>query len=270
VGVGVKRIGKERSRQKRPESLDAYDLRLLAMFYMTPPTLDRIRIAAGLYQNALKLSPGYSAAHAGVGVCHHFCFMLAGFDEADRSTALRHARAAIANGGDDASALAVAAQVVAHLASDHPTALEAVERALALNPSSALVHFLGALVHAYSGNANAAITYANRGLRLSPFDTSAYVAYAALGIAAIQESRYNEAASHYARAAEASGGFIGNYLSQAVALALAGRKEEARAIVHRFVEPEPEFRFSRLYSLGFVQEIADKFAEGARLLGLAE
>ena len=63
--------------------------------------------------------------------------MSGGFDEADKIAGLRHARAAIASGADDATALAIAAFVIAMLSKEHKAALSAIERALSLNASSA-------------------------------------------------------------------------------------------------------------------------------------
>ena len=107
--------------------------------------------------------------------------MRGGFDEADKIAGLRHARAAIASGTDDATALAVAAFVMGYLSKDYKTAMSAIERALSLNPSSAAAHYLGALIHASSGNFAAVTAHANRALRLSPFDPVAFVAHMALG-----------------------------------------------------------------------------------------
>src|SRR5271168_3906519 len=144
---------------------------------------------------------------------------------------LRHAHTALASGTDDATALAVAALVIASLSKDHKVALSAIERALSLNPSSATALYWGALIHASSGNSAAATADANRALRLSPFDPVAFAAHEALGHVAFQEARYDEAASHYAKAVQANTRFSLLYFVQAAAMALAGRVEEARPIV---------------------------------------
>ena len=75
-------------------------------------------------------------------------FTRAGFDEADRTAGIRHARAAIASGADDATALAFAAFAISALGKDHEAALGAVDRALALNASCAAAHYVGALIQA--------------------------------------------------------------------------------------------------------------------------
>ena len=116
----------------------------------------------------------------------------------------------------------------------------------------------------------AATAYANRALRLSPFDPLAYVIYLALGMAAVQEGRFDEAASCLAKAVQANPRFSWLYAWQAVALALAGRVEEARPIVVQLRELQPGFQSSVIFEYGTVPALADKFIEGARLLGLPE
>jgi TolB-like protein/class 3 adenylate cyclase len=121
----------ERSRRKRPEHLDAYDLYLRASSLLTSLSLVNAPTAAELLREALKLDPNYPAAHAYLAWCHQFRFNHGGeFDEADRIVGLRHARTAISDQVDDARALAVAAMVIAHLAKDLDAALNAIERAV--------------------------------------------------------------------------------------------------------------------------------------------
>jgi adenylate cyclase len=261
----------EHSRRKRPENLDAYDLYLRALPHMTSAMPADARIAAGFLEDALRVDPNYAAAHAFIAWCHEICFMRAGFDEADKTAGLRHAHTAIASGTDDATTLAVAALVIAALSKDHKAALSAIERALSLNPSSAPAHYWGALIHASSGNLAAATAYANRALRLSPFDPVAFAAHGALGHVAFHEARYDEAASHYAKAVQANPRFRLYYFLQAAALALAGRAEEARPIVGQLLELNPGVRSSEVFEYALLHRtLADKFREGARLLGLPE
>ncbi len=261
----------ERSRRKPPENLDAYDLYLRALPHTASVMPADARIAAGFLEDALRLDPNYAAAHAFLAWCHEICFMRGGFDEADKTAGLRHARTAIESGTDDATTLAVAALVIAALSKDYKAALSAIERALSHNPSSAPAHYFGALIHAASGNCGAATAYANRALRLSPFDPVVFLAHGALGHVAFQEARYDEAASHYAKALQANPRFSLYYCLQAAALALAGRLEEARPIVGRLLELNPGVRSSEVFEYALLNRLlADNFKEGARLLGLPE
>ena len=170
VEPSLQRSEIERARRKRPENLDAYDLYLRAVPHMATVMPADARIAAGLLEDALKLDPNYAAAHALLAWCHEIFFTRAGFGEADKAAGVGHARAVIASGADDATALAIAAFVITMLSKDHEAALSAVERALSLNASCATALYFGALIYAFAGNPAAATSNANRALRLSPFD----------------------------------------------------------------------------------------------------
>jgi tetratricopeptide (TPR) repeat protein len=228
------------------------------------------RIAAGILQDALKLDPNYAAAHARLAHCHEIFFSHLGFDDAERAAALHHARFVITSATDDATALAIAAFQIFLLSRDHEGALSSIERALSLNPSCAAALYFGALIYAFNGKPAAAMAHAGRALQLSPFDPLAFQAHVALGFVALLEARYDEAASHYARAVHGNPRFGVLHFNQAIALALAGRLEEARPIVRRGLELQPDFR-TRVYAeSGVAPELIIKVTKGARLLGLPD
>ena len=68
----------ERSRRKRPENLDAYDLYLRALPHMTFMMPADARIAAEFLEDALKLDPNYAAAHALIAWCHEISYIRGG------------------------------------------------------------------------------------------------------------------------------------------------------------------------------------------------
>lgn len=188
-------------------------------------------------------------------------------------TGLSLARSVVVSSTDDAAALAIAAFVVVLLSGDRDTAINAAERALAFNPSCATALYLGAQIHAFAGHPDIATSYAERALRLSPFDFLAYEAHMAEGMGAIQQSRFAEAASHYARAIQNCPTNSSNYLLAAVSLALAGRLDEARLLSERGIALEPGFRpstFSNWFYIFSVKEVADPIARGVTLLDLPE
>jgi hypothetical protein len=97
-------------------------------------------IAAGFLRDALKIDPNFAAVHALLAWAHSIRFFHGGFHEAEKIAGLRHARAAIANDVDDATALAFGGMMVLFLGKDMDSALEAIERALSFNHPSALAH----------------------------------------------------------------------------------------------------------------------------------
>jgi len=271
VEPSLRRSEVERSRRKHPENLGAYDLYLRALPYMVSVMPADARIAAGFLDDALKLDPNYIAAKAFRAWCHEICFTTEpGFVEAERNAGVHHARAVIASSTDDATALAIAALPMLHLAKDHEAALSTIERALSLNASCATALYMGAHVHAFRGNSAVATAYAERALRLSPFDPLLYEAHLALALASLQTERYDEAASRLAKAVQANSGFSTLYFFCAMVLGLAGRADEAAPIARRGLELEPGFRSRVIFEFGLVPAILDKLVEGARKLGLPE
>jgi adenylate cyclase len=270
VEPSLQRSEIERSRQKHPDDLRAYDLYLRALPYMTSIQPADARIAAAFLTDALEMDPNYIAARARLAHCHEIFFESDGLDEADRTAALQHARVVTASDTDDATALAVAAFVINLVGREQEAALTAIERALALNPSCATALYFGALMYGFAARPAEATANANRALRLSPFDPAIFQAHLALGFAAIVEARYDEAALHCAKAAQANSRFGYLKLFHAQALALAGRLEEATPVARRGMEMVPFWRNGMYSAFGWAPGIADKMIAGARLLALPE
>lgn len=263
----------ERARRKRPDNLDAYDLYLRALPYTESVMPAHARIAMGYLQEALARDPNYPAAHALAAWCHETLFVRGGNDEADRSAGIRHARAAIESGTDDAAVLAVAAVCILHLGHDQRTALSVVERALSLNEACATALYLGAHIAAFCGYPEAAIEYGDRALRLSPFDPVAFEAHNSRGFAMLQREQYSEAAASWAKAIQANPRFSSLYFVYAAALALAGQLDDARIAAKGLLELEPTFRVGSIITAlsGALHPIfLPRLSKGARLAGLPE
>ena len=94
--------------------------------------------------------------------------------------------------------------VTLHLGHDFQAAAGAVANALALNGSCVTALYFGAHIHAWSGDTAIGEDYANRALRLSPFDTYAYFAHQAKGLGCVSAGRYQDAAENFARAVHAN------------------------------------------------------------------
>jgi TolB-like protein/class 3 adenylate cyclase/Flp pilus assembly protein TadD len=267
VEPSIRQTEIERSRRKRPESLDAYDLCLRASPYQRLATLDEVEKAEPLLTKALALDPSYAPAHNLIGWCHFRRFQF-GHGLKHKSAALTHARNAVLAGSDDADVLARAAPLILWLG-DIEEAVSAVHRALILNTSSGYAHFFGALVYAFAGQSAKAVDLADRATRLSPFDRLAFVAYEARAIAAFSDARYDEAAFWLDKELLVNPNFIPPRFFKAGALALAGRIDEAKTIVQQALTTTPNFKF-RAAMFGMASTIADRFEEAERLLGLRE
>jgi adenylate cyclase len=270
VEPSVQKSEIERSRRKRPESLDAHDLYLRALSFVRPLDPEGARIAAGFLGDALKADPDFARAHAYLAWSHQIRFTHAGFDQAEKAVAIRHARAALASEVDDATTLAIGAYVTGLLGKDASSALEAIERALSFNPSSAAAHFFGGFLYAWSGDPVRGTDLAKRALRLSPFDPLTYQAHLAFGVATFHQGRYEESAGWWERCSRANPKLGALAAAHSHVLALAGRMNEAKAVFAKALELEPGLSIRTIRELGYAPEIEALWIRGGRLLGLLE
>ncbi len=258
----------ERSRRKPPENLAAYDLYLRALSHLKVPSVDNAKTAAPMLEEALRLDPNYPAAHAELAHCHEMLFFYGGLDPANQSAGISHAEAVIAGKTNDATALAVAGFVIWQLGRDYHKALATIERALALNPCCVSGLWSGAMVCAMGGESAKTSAFAERALRLSPFDPAAWVAHMCLGYAAEFEERFEEALPHFAAAVHLNSRFAALQAVYAGALALAGRMEEARQEAAKTLAIHPEFRFGPFLQMPSNPAVAELVEKGVRLAGL--
>jgi TolB-like protein/Tfp pilus assembly protein PilF len=260
----------ERVRRKRPDSLDAYDFVLRSMPYVTEvPMPPEALKAIPFLDKALALEPDYPRAHGFLALCHEILFMRAGFDQEHRAFATRHARAAITQGRDDATALAVAAFVLAVLEHDRATAFDALERAIALEPFSSYALGFGSAVSAWAGRAERVVEWAERALRLNPYGQMVHLCYGSLAVAHFQRGRYDESVETARRAIQASPEFSVYHLLLAAPLVKLGRVDEAKAAAARVLQFEPAFSAQKFcVAFGIVPELAEGLSAAWREAGL--
>ena len=261
----------ERAKRKRPDSLDAYDLYLRALPLAAAAMPEEADRALPLLEEAIRLEPDYAIAHALLAWCHEQRYLRGGLHAETREAARRHARAALAAGGDDGTALAMAAFVVAAIDQDYDTAIDAFDRALVLTPSSALAHGFSSIIRAWVGDSAAAIAHAGTAIRLSPQDALIYLPYIGIAYAQFFAGRFAEAASAASRALQANPRFSIPCLLQTAALTSLRRGEEAKASAQRLLQLEPGFTVSSFIASNFLaRERLTMLADAVRRAGLPE
>ncbi len=261
----------ERAKRKRPENLDAYDLVLRALPDVYSRMPEQSKQALVLLERALALDPTYALAHACAAQCNHALFLRGGHRAENRQAAIHHAQAAIAHGHDDALALALAGFSIAMEGHDRAAAFAAFEAALAVSPSSALAYILGSVTLALAGEAERAIEWAERGLRLSPLDPWRSSALLAFSIAKFQQEHYEEAASDARKSIQSSPGFSIPYVALAAALSKLGKVQDAKAAAGRVLELQPVFRYrSFLSGVNCERKLAASLSEALQATGLPE
>jgi len=262
----------DRIKRQRPKNLNAYDLVLRSLPFVLGHIPQDSEAAIPLLQNALKLQPDYAAAHAFLSRCFHHRYARAGLREEDRIAAIRHARAAIAHGSDDATALATAAHVIAFDEHDTATALRLFDRALELSNSNVFALSFSAIILAWMGRTELAIERAERALRLSLFDFYNFRAHHALAVAYFYTGRYVDAVDAERSAVHANPRFSVAHAVLAAALLRSGRVAEAKTSARNVLEHEPTFtiRGFQIVAGELEPAVFKPFADAWREIGLPE
>ncbi len=271
IEPSVRQAEIERAKRKRPENLDAYDLVLRATPLVDTGMPDGALQAVRLLERALQLEPNYALAHGQTAFCNEILYLRAGRREENRTTAIRHAHTAIALGPDDASSLVYAAIAIGLVEHDRPLALETFQAALAISPSAAWAYSWGSLILGWGAEAERAIEWGERGIRLSPLDPWTTAALHGISMGHFLRGRYEEAASAAQRAIRSKPGFSVSHMFLAAALAKLGRTKEANAAAERVMQLQPNFScIGQCSAIGCVPVLAAPLIEAMRAAGLPE
>ncbi|HVT30786.1 MAG TPA: winged helix-turn-helix domain-containing protein [Lacipirellulaceae bacterium] len=261
----------DRIRRKRPNNLNAYDLVLRSLPFALSHVPKESAKAIPLLEDALTLQPDYAAAHAFLSRCLHHRYARAGLHEEDRIAAIQHAHAAIAHGSDDATAISVAAYIIALDEHDTAAALKLFEVALELSSSNAFALNFSAVILAWMGKVDLAMQRAQMALRLSPFDIYNFRSSFALAITHFYKKRYPEALGAAASSVHANPSFSIGHAILAAALFRVGRAADAKTAAQNALEHEPTFTihgFSRIAA--FEPAVFEPLAAAWREIGLPE
>jgi adenylate cyclase len=261
----------ERVRRKRPEHLDAYDLMLRAMPFALTAMPEGTLQALPLLERALVLEPDYGLAHGYAGYCHEVLFLRGAKSEENRQGAIRHARLALTHGRDDAMALTLAGFNIGIIEHDRAVARDAFETAIALSPSLAFTHFFGCIVMGVAGEAERAIEWGERALRLSPFDPLSWAAWLGLFHGHFLQGHYEDAANAARKAIQGNPGLSISHTFLAAALAKGRHLDEAKATAARLLALEPGFSIRAFCTMiGPAPSHAASISEALRAAGLPE
>jgi len=263
-----------RARRKQTENLDAYDclLRAVSLLYTFDDT--DFASAADYLSRAIALDPGY--AHAYAYRVWWFTLLLGegrSLDErADSAAAEVALQRALVCDANDPFVLAIAGYMESFVHRRPEAAVELFDRSLQLNGNSAFTWGMSAVTYCYLGEAEKAMDRLRNAWRLSPFDPLNFMFYTAAGIASLVADRPQEAIAWAQKAKRTNSRYQPCLRTLAIALALAGREEEALAAGKVFLEAQPSFRvssFAAWYPLQRKPDL-DRFLAGLRAAGLPE
>jgi adenylate cyclase len=271
IEPNLRKAETDRVKRQRPSNLNAYDLVLRAMPSTYAAMPKEANIAIPLLEEALKLEPHYGAAHAFMSWCYHARYTRGGLKEDDRLAAVRHARAAVAHGSDDATSIGIAGFVTAMDERDTVTALKLFDRALELSNSNVFALSCSTIPLAYMGKTDLAMERAQRAIRLSPFDSLNFRSYVGLAVVYCNQRKFNEAAAAARSAIDANPSFSNAHAILAAARASSARPRWNSAALREVFALQPGFTIAVFGKLAdFDPAMWCNLADAWRQLGVPE
>jgi adenylate cyclase len=267
----------ERAQRKPTESLQAYDLVLRALPHSRTYSREGYREAVRLLRQAADIDPRYGRAAVYLAWFYWLPWQQGWLDEAREpvSEITRLARLAVQHSSEDAEVLTIAAFLIAVAGKDVDDGLAMVENAISLDPNSALAEMVCGQLHAVAGDAEAAIGYLERSLRLnphvSPQGNRGALSYA-FAVAHFVGGRYADALDWTAQGLRSNPTGSALLRMRAASFGMLGRLEEARLVVQELQSVAPGGTISRIRSMTSFKtpSVVDAFCEGLRRAGLPE
>jgi adenylate cyclase len=222
----------QRSSRRPVNHLGAYDLYLRAYAMMRSPAR-RVSEVAGLLDQAIACDPEFGPAlalAAAFYVSSHIFHWSEDLEE-NRRKGLELGRRALRVAGDDPTVLVNAAIALGYFGEDINAMIALVDRALALNPSSARAWHASGTLRLWAGQLDLAIEHERTSLRLSP---RARVGWSldVIGAAHFYSSRFAEAIETLLLAIQEDPNAV-SYRNLIACYAHLGRLDEAREALNR-------------------------------------
>jgi len=262
-----------RANRKPTENLQAYDWLLRALGEHQLFSREGIDRGMEMARRAIALDPRYAHAYAYLASWIQLRKIYGWMEDEAAETAegVRFAHLAVQLEPNDSIVLTEAAFALGHLNRDLVTAIPWFDKAIALNPNSAMAFGRGAVVRNFLGDYITAADHADRAMRLSPFDSYSFAFSQARGLSHLLRRQVPEAVTWLRKAAQQNPRHSATFLFLGSALAHAGQLEEGRAAIGRLLElhPTSTVRWRREHRL-FPEDDYEYVLDGARRVGLPE
>jgi tetratricopeptide (TPR) repeat protein len=248
----IRKAEVERSRRKRPENLDAYDLYLNALpllHMLGVQRLEHYDEAIELLHRAIALDPGFAPVLALAAWAHEKRLTRSGspppgVDDAEAAISL--ARRAMEADDGDAFVLMVAGVVLMTVKGECDAGYALIKRAYDINPHSQAIAKVIGYAHWYLGKFDEAVACTLRALQLSPAGGQAFRCMSQIARAHLSAGRIEDALVWGLRTLESPGAPDFARCVTAACYAHMGRMEEARATTRATLAIWPELTVDSL------------------------
>jgi adenylate cyclase len=275
IAPNVRNSELRRAMRKRPESFTAYDYALRGIQIIN--SLDKQTfIKAREFLNKAIAEDQHFAMPVAWAARWHSMYVGQGWSpdpSGDSVRAVQLAARAIELDGQNALALATFGHLKSFLFHEYDGALIYFDRALAACPNHAVAWILSSATLSYIGDADQAITRAEHGLRLSPFDQNLFSFYMFLNLAYYAKGEFQESVRWGKMSLEENGLYTANHRILIAGLVGLGQLEEAREVAAKLLQIEPDFRlktYERTRQPFRHPEIKERYMQHLRTAGLPE
>jgi adenylate cyclase len=223
-----------RSAARPTRDLTAYDLYLRALSQCYSSEKEAIVTALDLLLRVIERDPRYGPALALAARCHQDLHVNGWTQDpaASRREGVHLCRQALPVARDDADVLTNVAQVLAYFGEDIDASIALIDRALALNPSSARGWYRSGWLRLWAGQLDLAIQHCETSSRLSPREHRSNP-FMAIGIAHFFAQRYEQAKTMLLQSLDERPTWAPTYRFLAACYAHMGRLDDARETVRQ-------------------------------------
>jgi len=263
----------ERARRKTA-NLDAYDYYLRAWAAIYRFSSEGSQEALVLLEKAIALDPDFAIAYATAAVCYFIrrAFSWSTDPAHEAAEAERLARRAMELDSSDARVLTFYAQTLIYNVGRLDEAVACLDQAIRADPNYANAWMWRGNTRSYLGDAERAIEDLQQALRLSPLDSTLWIAQTGMANAHFLRGRYEEALSWVSAALRQHPHSLSGLRVAIAANALAGHLDAARQLVDRYRELDPTARLAKMREWWWFRggEDVEKYLRGFRLAGMPE
>ena len=172
----------------------------------------------------------------------------------------------------DARILTFYAQTLIYNIGRLDEAVSCLDRALRADPNYANAWMWRGNTRSYLGDAERAIEDIQQALRLSPLDSTLWIAHTGMANAHFLRGRYEEALSWVSMVLRQRPNSLSALRVAIAAHALAGNLDMARQLLGRYRELDPDARLAKMREWWWFRrdEDVEKYLKGFRLAGMTE
>jgi adenylate cyclase len=246
IAAHVRRAQIKRALRKKPTNLTAYDHLLQALDLLYRLDFSSFSHAKALLEKAREEDDSYAPPFA-FSAHWHMINIAEGWSTdtvADTDQVMRLTTAAIERDPSNALALALQGHGKGMFFRDYDAAIELVDRAVSVSPSSSWAWVFSSGPYGFIGDTEAAISRAERAIRLSPLDQYSFFNLCLLGQNHYLNGTFEEAIRWSRKAMEFNPRFGNAVRILAASLVAVGQEAGARQIAEHHKNILPRFTIS--------------------------